>query len=374
MKADKFSLIIALLFCLNLYSQKEYVFFGSYNWDKATEGIYVYQLDTVNGKLTKVTAIKDVLNPSYLTISPNGKYIYACTESKIPNSGSVSAYKFDYDKKVLTLLNSQKSGGENPVYLNVHKNGKWLVNGNHTGGSVSVYPILENGAIDSIAQNIEFSERSIVPKRQEKSHIHSAVFSPEFDCVFLTDLGADKIRVYPFENLQKELLKTEKWSFIKTDLGSGPRHFTFSPNGQFAYCIEEISGTICAFSYVETELKRIQRIETHSQNLKDGFESSDIHISPDGNFLYASNRGKENNIAIYAILKNGFLKLIGYQSTLGIHPRTFAINETRKFIIVTNVISQNVVVFRRNLETGLLKKIGKPLKIKNVSCVKTRIY
>lgn len=374
MKADKFSLIIALLFCLNLYSQKEYVFFGSYNWDKATEGIYVYQLDTVNGKLTKVTAIKDVLNPSYLTISPNGKYIYACTESKIPNSGSVSAYKFDSDKKVLTLLNSEKSGGENPVYLNVHKNGKWLVNGNYTGGSVSVYPILENGAIDSIAQNIEFSERSIVPKRQEKSHIHSAVFSPEFDCVFLTDLGADKIRVYPFDNSQKEPLKTEKSSVINTDLGSGPRHFTFSPNGNFAYCIEEISGMICAFSYEETELKRIQRIETHSQNLKDGFESSDIHISPDGKFLYATNRGNENNISIYTIAPKGFLKLIGYQSTLGKHPRTFAINETGKFIIVTNVISQNVLVFKRNLVTGLLKKVGKTIKIKNVSCVKTRIY
>ena len=374
MKLDKFSLIVSLLFCINLYSQKEYVFFGSYNWDQTTEGIYVYQLDTINGKLTKITSVKDVLNPSYLTISPNGNYIYACTESKTPNAGSVSAYKFDSEKIALTFLNNQKSGGENPVYLNVHQKGKWLVNANYTDGSVSVYPILENGTIDSIAQNIKFTEGSIDPKRQEKSHIHSAVFSPKFDCVFLTDLGADKIRVYPFENLQKEPLKTEKSSFIKTDLGSGPRHFTFSPNGQFAYCIEEISGTICTFSYAENELKKIQRIETHSENLKEGFESSDIHISPDGKFLYASNRGKENNIAIYTIAPNGFIKLIGYQSTLGKHPRTFAIDETGKFIIVTNVISQNVVVFRRNLETGLLKKVGKPLKIKNVSCVKMRIY
>ena len=374
MKADKFSLIICLLFCLNLYSQKEYVFFGSYNLNKKIEGLYVYQIDTINGKLTKLTSVKDVLNPSYLTISPNGKYIYACTESKIPNAGSVSAYKFDSDKKSLTFINSQQSGGENPVYLNVHENGKWLVNANYTDGSVSVYPILENGAIDSIAQNIKFIEGSINSKRQEKSHIHSAVFSPKFDCLFLTDLGADKIRVYPFYNSQKAPLNLEKSSLINTELGSGPRHFTFSPNAQFAYCIEEISGTICAFSYAENELKKIQRLETHSKNLKEGFESSDIHISPDGKFLYASNRGKENNIAIYTIAPNGFIELIGYQSTLGKHPRTFAIDQTGKFIIVTNVITQNVVVFRRNLETGLLKKVGKPVKIKNVSCVKTRIY
>lgn len=372
-----FRLITLIIVCCiagNTYAQKQYVFFGSYNWDKSTEGIYVYELDMTIGNLTKVTSLKNVLNPSYLTISPDGKFIYACTESKTPNAGSVSSFAFDPEKKSLTYLNSQKSGGENPVYLNVHKDGKWLINGNYTEGSVSVYPLFENGKIDSIAQNVKFEDRSIIPKRQESAHIHSVVFSPDFDYAFFTDLGADKIRIYPFKNSQSKPLQIEKSSFIKTEPGSGPRHFTFSPNGKFAYCIEEISGTISSFRFEETELIKLQRIETHSHELKEGFESSDIHISPDGKFLYASNRGKENNIAIFSIDFNEILKPIGYQSTLGKHPRTFAIDQSGKFLIVTNVSTENVVVFKRNLQTGLLKEVGKPIKIKNVSCVKTRFY
>jgi 6-phosphogluconolactonase len=366
--------IFAFLFLQNCFSQQEYVFFGSYNWDKTTEGIYVYQLDSDNGKLTKVTTYTGISNPSYLTISPSGKYIYACTESKTPNGGSVSSYAFDSETKAFTFLNKQDSGGENPVYVSVHKNEKWLVNGNYTDASFSVYPLLENGSIDSIVQNVHFTEGSVYSKRQEKAHIHSAVFNPTCDYIFFPDLGADKIRIYPFNTTKKEPVVTNEASFIKNEPGSGPRHFTFSPNGKFAYCIEEISGTICAFNYTNNVMKKIQRIATHSEKTNEDFESSDIHISPDGKFLYATNRGKKNNIAIYSITENGLLQFIDYQSTHGKHPRSFAITATGNYVIVTNVTTSNVVVFKRNIVTGLLKKVGRKLKIKNVSCVKTKRY
>ncbi len=131
---------------------------------------------------------------------------------------------------------------------------------------------------------------------------------------------------------------------------------------------------ISVYDFSDNKLKEIQRIATHPDKIKEGFESSDVHISPDGKFLYASNRGKENNIAIFKIKADGTLESIGYQSVKGKHPRTFAIDETGKFIIVTNVISQDVTVFKRNLETGMLKKVGKPVSIKNVTCVKTKMY
>lgn len=367
--------LLAFLLWQTTYSQSEYVFFGSYNWDKNTEGIYVYQLDSITGNLIKVTTYTGISNPSYLTIAPNGKYIYSCTESKTPNAGSVSSFAFEPEKKALTFLNKQDSGGENPVYVTVHKNGKWLVNGNYTEASFSVYPLLENGKIDSIVQNVSFKDGSNFNlKRQEKAHIHSAIFTPNYNYIVFPDLGADKIRVFPFDNSQSEPIQINQPSFINNEPGSGPRHFTFSPNGKFGYCIEEISGTVSVFSFTNNELINIQRIATHSKTLKDGFESSDIHISPDGRFLYASNRGKENNITIFSITEAGTLNLVGYQSTLGKHPRSFAISETGKFLIVTNVNSGNVIVFRRNLKTGLLKKVGKTLKIKNVSCVKTKWY
>lgn len=372
MKLKTLFFTIVFLATFNLFAQNTYVFLGSYNRDKTAESIQVYQLDTLKGKLTKVASAKDLINPSYLTLSPNGKFVYACTDTKTPNAGSVSSFEFNPENKTLTFLNKQSSGGENPVYVSVHKSGKWLVNANYTEGSVSVHPLLENGKIDSLAQNFQYMDGSVNKERQTRSHVHSAVFSPQNDYLFLPDLGADKIRCYQFDENKKQPLVETKNPFIKTDLEAGPRHFTFHPNQKFGYCIEEMAGAISVYQYENGSLKKVQRINTHPDKIKSSFESSDIHISPDGKFLYATNRGKENNIAIFSIDENGLLKNIGYQSTLGKHPRIFAIDESGNFLIATNVIDGNVVVFKRNQKTGLLKKMENKVKIESVSCVQIK--
>ena len=375
MKLSKLILLLNFIISTNLYSQREFVFFGSYNWEKGSEAVYVYELDTVNGKLTKVASSSDVINPGYITISPDGKYVYASSDAKTPNYGTVSSFAFDAEKKSLTFLNQQKTGGENPVYVNVDKSGKWLINATYNQATISVFPLLENGKIDSIAQHFKFTEGSGVnPTRQEKSHTHSAVFAPDYTTVLFADLGADKILQYPFDASQNKPLIYNQSTFINTKPGSGPRHITFSKDGKLAYSVEELAGMISVYDFSNNTLKEIQRIATHPDKITEGFESSDVHISPDGKFLYATNRGKENNIAIFKVLNDGKLESIGYKKTGGKHPRTFAIDETGKFIIVTNVISQDVTVFKRNLETGMLKKVGKPVKIKNVTCVKIKMY
>jgi 6-phosphogluconolactonase (cycloisomerase 2 family) len=370
------SLVLLLLFCAyqHVNAQATYVFLGSFNWDKAKEGIYVYQLDTKSGQLTKVTSVTGIYNPSYITLSPNGKYLYACTESKTAGAGSVSSFAFDPTSRTLRYLNSQRSGGENPVYLKVHQSGKWLVNGNYTEGSVSVYPLKPNGAIDSMRQNVHYAEGSINKNRQDRSHIHATVFSPQHDHLILPDLGADKIRVYRFDSAGTEPLHVSSPSLIHTTPGSGPRHFTFHPNGKWAYSIEELAGAVTAYRYKHSKLDSFQHIATHAKDVQEGFESSDIHTSPDGRFLYASNRGTENNIAIFKIKRNGRLKPIGYQSTYGNHPRTFAIDPSGRFLLVTNVVSENVVVFKRDSKTGLLKKVEQDIPVTNVSCVQIGQY
>ncbi len=363
------------MLCTQLYAQRTFVFFGSYNWEKGSEAVYVYELDTESGKLTKVTSSSDVLNPGYITISQDGKYLYTASDAKVPNYGTVSSFAFDAGKKTLTFLNQQRTGGENPVYVNVDKTGKWLISVTYNQPTISVFPLLANGSIDSIAQHFKFTEGSgINPKRQDKAHTHSAVFSPDHKTVLFADLGADKILQYPFDASQNQPLIDSQSTFIHTKPGSGPRHITFSNDGKLAYSIEELAGMISVYDFSDNKLKEIQRIATHPDKIKDGFESSDVHISPDGQFLYATNRGKENNIAIFKVLNDGKLESIGYQKTGGKHPRTFAIDETGKFIIVTNVNSNSVTVFRRNMETGMLKKVGRPVKISHPTCVKTKMY
>ena len=375
MRIQKIVLFISFLIGTSLYSQKQFVFFGSYNWEKGSEAVYVYELDNETGKLSKVASSSDVINPGYITVSSDGKYIYASSDAKTPNYGTVSSFSFDPDKKSLSFLNQQKTRGENPVYVNVDKSGKWLINATYNQATISVFPLLENGKIDSIAQHFKFTEGSGVnPTRQEKSHTHSAVFAPDYTTVLFADLGADKILQYPFDASQNPPLIYNQSTFINTKPGSGPRHITFSKNGKLVYSIEELAGMISVYDFSNNTLKEIQRIATHPDKITEGFESSDVHISPDGKFLYATNRGKENNIAIFKVLNDGKLESIGYQKTGGKHPRTFAIDETGKFIIVTNVISQDVTVFKRNLETGMLKKVGKPVKVKNVTCVKIKMY
>ena len=363
-----------LLLCFSIQAQKCYVFVGSYNEDKNKEGIYIYQLNPQTGILSKLSSVKDILNPSYLTLSDNGKYLYACSETKTVSAGSISSFSFNLKDQTLSFLNSQKSGGDNPVYVALHKSGKWIVNANYSGGSVAAHPLADDGSIKPAIQVITYKDSSINNSRQNQSHIHSSVLSPDNNYLFLPDLGADKIRIYKFDDQQDEPLQPTQTPFIKTPPGSGPRHFTFHPNGMFAYCIEEIAGAISVYKYNKGKLNPIQHIVAHSDQYTDKFGSADIHISPDGRFLYASNRGVENNIAIFSIQKNGTLKTVGYQSTLGNHPRNFALDPTGKFLIVANMNSGDLVVFKRNSTTGLLTKTGTDVKVTSPSCVKIRWY
>jgi 6-phosphogluconolactonase len=359
---------------MNLQAQKCIVFVGSYNSDKTKEGIYVYQLDTVTGVLSKLSSVRNILNPSFLTLSTNGNYLYACSETQIPNAGSVSGFSFDSKNITLSFINSQKSGGDNPAYVSLHKSGKWIVNANYSGGSVAVHQLAADGSIKPDVQVIAYSDSSVVKARQNQSHIHSSVFSPDNKYIFLPDLGADKIRIYKFNEQLDKPLQEAPVPFAKTVPGSGPRHFTFHPNGKFAYCIEEISGTIEAFKYDDGTLANLQRIATHTDQKSEDFGSADIHISPDGKFLYASNRGVENNIAIFNIKSDGKLSIVGYQSTLGNHPRNFSLDASGKFLIVANMKSGDLVVFKRNPKTGLLTKVGTEVKVSNPSCVVIRQY
>ncbi len=366
--------ILFLLPSLCIYSQSTFVFVGSYNYDKNKEGIYVYELDSITGNLKKVSSINQILNPSFITLSQDGNLLFSCTDTRTPKDGSVSSFRFNSTFKSITFINQQKTNGENPVYLILDKSEKWLLNANYKDGSVSVYPIDKDGSIAPISQFIHFTDSSVNKKRQEGSHIHATIFSPDYTYVFLPDLGADKIRCFAFDSLQTQPLQTSKPTFAKSISGCGPRHFTFHPNGKTAYCIEELSGTINVYNYKDGKLDSIQRIATHHKNDSFEFSSADLHISPDGKYLYASNRGEENNIAIFSIKKNGTLKSKGYQSTFGKTPRNFAIDETGKFLIVANQSTGNIVVFKRNLKTGFLVRVGNDINIENPTCVQIKNY
>lgn len=354
---------------------KTYLFAGTYTNGKPDKGIYVYEFNGETGELKLVFSGQQLTNPSFLILSPAGDYVYACTETKLPGAGSVSAFRFDSIKGTLTFLNTQKSGGENPVYLTTSSNNEWVVNANYTEGTVSAYKTNPDGSLQPASQIIPFAGNGPITQRQDKAHIHAAVFSPDFAYVFFPDLGADKIRVFTFNPQEAQPLKPATGNDYTAVPGSGPRHFTFHPHKQFAYCIEELSGTVTAFRYDNGKLDSFQRVFAYSK-LQEEYNSADIHISPDGLFLYASNRvDQENTIAIFAIDQHsGKLTLVGHQSTYGEHPRNFTLDPTGCFLLVANQVSNTIIVFKRDVTTGLLTRTGKAVSVPSPACLHMRKY
>lgn len=349
-----------------------YVFVGTYTNEKPDKGIYVYSLDPQSGELEELGSAENLVNPSFLTISPNGRFLYACTDTRQAIPGSITSFAIDSIRGRLTFLNKQSAEGANPVYVTTDNGNNFIINGNYTEGNVSVATISAQGFVNPSVQTIQFRDSSINKSRQEKSHIHSTVFSHHCDYLFLPDLGADKIRVLTFNPDSSKPLSESAGLTVHTVPGSGPRHMVFHPNQQFAYCIEEMGGMVSAYAYNKGKLTRIQRIPSYSKTTEE-HSSADIHISPDGLFLYASNR-VENTISIFSIDPAGTLRPVGHQSTFGETPRNFAIDPSGNFLLVANQTSNNLIVFKRDLASGLLKRTGKEIKVPYPSCVKLRVY
>lgn len=366
-------LFILLLSISFVFAQsKTFMFVGTYTDGKPDKGIYVYELNPTNGDLNLVFNAENIVNPSFLTVSPDGKFLYACTETKLPQHGNVSAFSINSKNGSLKFINKQSANGENPVYVSVHKNNKFVVSANYGEGNVTVLTKNADGSLNPFVQSIQFSGTSINKERQEKPHVHSANFSPKNDFLFLPDLGTDKIRTFKFDDRQKEPLNEANKLTINTEAGGGPRHMAFHPNQKFAYSIEEMSGNIVGYKYINGQLSKIQSIMSN-QKKADIYSSADIHISPDGKFLYATNR-VENTISIFKIAKNGLLTLLGHESTFGETPRNFNIDPTGNFVIVANQSSNNIVVFRRNTKTGLLTKLSDDTKVLHPSCLQFKTY
>ncbi|MDQ6610138.1 MAG: lactonase family protein, partial [Bacteroidota bacterium] len=251
------------------------------------------------------------------------------------------------------------------------KSGKWVVAGNYSGGSLVAFPINEDGSIKPYSQLITHTGNSINKSRQEMAHVHSTVFSPRGDYLFTPDLGMDKVMIYRFTPSLQKPLQPALLPYSATMPGSGPRHFIFHDNGKWAYLIEEMAGAIIGYNYKNGRLSKFQQIATHPDTASGEFGSADIHISPDGKFLYASNRGKENNITIFKIdKKTGMLSTVGYQSTMGVKPRNFCIDPTGNYLLAANQDSGNIVIFKRDKATGLLKYTGDQIMIPEPVCLK----
>lgn len=342
---------------------------GTYT-NGGSEGIYSYKFDSQNGNITPLGVCKTD-NPSFLAISPDKKFVYAVNENGSANNpGSVASFAFNKKSGTLSLLNLEPTGGAHPCYVAIDKTGKWVTAGNYSGGSVSVFPVKEKGFLDKVRTVEQHEGHSVNTKRQDRPHVHATIFSPDDNYLLVPDLGTDKVMIYRLNKNNGALEATEP-GFFKTDAGAGPRHLDFHPPGRFAYLSEEMSGNVTALKYNDGKLEKIETLSAHPADFKGNIGTADIHVSPDGEFLYVSNRGDANNIAIFSIdQQSGRLSLKGFQPVSGKTPRNFGIDPSGNFLLAANQDSNEVVIFQRDKKSGLLTDTGKRIAVEKPVCIK----
>lgn len=345
-----------------------YLLAGTYTSDEGSKGIYVYRFNTETGESEEVS-VTEVANPSYLTLSPNEKFVYSVGEN---DEGDGAAYAFSFDKKTgrLVPINSQSTQSAGPCYITIDKKGKNVHTANYGGGSISSFQVKSDGGLSELVSLIRFKGSGPDTVRQKSPHVHCVRYSPDGKYLFATDLGTDKIyRMEAMEAVfegQPAISESTLIAFV-TPPGTGPRHFDFHPGEEYVYLLGELSGEVIVYDYNDGYLKIKQTIASDTVG---ALGSADIHVSPDGRFLYTSNRLKADGIAIFSINPDdGKLKKVGYQLTAR-HPRNFAITPNGKFLLVASRDDNKIQVFAINSETGLLTDTSQDILLNKPVCLK----
>ena len=348
-------------------AQKLNLLIGTYTKPGKSEGIYVYEFDIATGKATYKNKAAGLDNPSYLTLSKDQKHVYAVSEAG-PGKGTVSAFDFDKTTGNLKLLNSMSSGGDGPCYVSVDEDNKYVFLANYTGGSFTAIRLTEDGRFGTLTQTQKFTSNGVGKGQQEKPHAHSTVLSPDEKRLYVSDLGNDEIVGFKYSANAKNPVKSAQ--LIKLPQGSGPRHFEFHPNKKFGYSVQELTCEVVAYRYKDKKLSFLQSISGVPNGYTGRRWAADIHISPDGKFLYSSNRDDLNDIAIFSIQTDGTLVSAGRQPTLGKAPRNFVIDPSGNYLLAANQNSDRVVIFKRNQETGMLTDTGERIEVGAPVCLK----
>jgi 6-phosphogluconolactonase len=369
----KFFQSIALVFLVGVATAQPnyHLFVGTYTGKSGSQGIYLYRFDAAAGRFDSL-GVAPATNPSYLALNAEGNRLYAVGESGGERKGNVSAFDFDPSSSQLSYLNTVATGGDNPCYVTTERSGRWLAVANYTGGSLSVLKLLADGRIDTANRTVVQHEGSSVNKgRQEKPHVHAAVFDPEQKNLITTDLGTDLITITPVQPKKVTLLQPGGYT-IKLEGGAGPRHIELHPKLPVLYAVEELTGKVSVYELGADSGRMLQRVTSDTVTLA-GVDkgSADIHLSPDARFLYVSNRAAANNLAIFRVdAVTGLLQTVGYQPTLGKKPRNFVIDPTGNYVLVANQDSNSIVVFTRSATTGLLSPTGTQLTVPAPVCLK----
>ncbi len=336
-------------------------------------GIHAFQFDSESGKLKPLHRTPDISNPFFLAISPDQKFLYSIETEAFGSDEDefVTAFSIDGRTGKLKRINQQSARGSASCYLDVNDTGKTVVVANYSSGSVASLPVKKDGSIEKATSFIQHEGSSVNQSRQQGPKAHSIVFSPDNRFVLAADLGIDKIMCYSFDAATGKLSPNEAYPFTPLAPGSGPRHLIFHLNGKRVYVINELLNTVTFFDYKTDsgQLTERQTIPTLPADFAGTSHTADLKITPDGRFLYGTNRGHDS-IACYRIGDDGMLELLSIEPSLGKGPQNLLITPDGGWLICANMPGNNVAVFQINSKTGALTKSGEPISMPMPSCIR----
>ena len=339
---------------------------GGYTTPDGNRGITVYRFYAETGRFAFLGEVETV-SPTFLCISPDRKFVYSVNAVA---DGSVSAFSFDHNTGALKFINKQPSVGANPAHVVIDKEAKNVIVSNYGNGTLSVLPVNKDGSLAPATQTIIGEGSSIIPQRQAGPHIHSAIFSPDEKNVLYADLGTDKVSVAKYKAGKVPALTPEDVAFEKIKPGSGPRHMDFSTDGKFLYLVNEMGATVNSYAYNKGKITFMDSVGLASPGFTGRSSAADIHVSPDGRFLYATNRGTANELVVFGIDQaSGKLHYITRYPT-GKEPRNFVIEPGGNFLLLAAQQDNTVNIYRIDKLTGLLVMLNVSINIPSPTVLK----
>ncbi len=331
-----------------------FAYVGCYGSDGAPT-IHLFELDLRHGSMQLVQENSDVAQASWLALHPGGRFLYAVSERgnlETNEHGAAAAFRRDPRTGRIVYLNQQSVGDAGPCYIAIHPSGRLAALANYMGGSLTILTVLDDGTLGTIRDRRVYSGSSTHARRQASPHAHSAVFSPDGRHLFVQDLGTDQLHQYRIH--QDGTLLANDPPAVRVEPGSGPRHLIFHPSRPFAYLTHELSNTVSAYRY-DADSGKLAEVRTLSM-LPPGFtghsQAADIHITPDGAYLYASNRGHDSLMAWRVDPDSGQLDSIGDIACGGATPRGFAIDPSGRWLLVAHQESHSLLSMRIDSSTG----------------------
>jgi 6-phosphogluconolactonase len=307
-------------------------------------GIHAFHFDDATGALTAGASFAGITHPSFLTVHPNRRWLYAVSETGLVANGAVGsvwALRFDAGTGAIEAINQRSSDGDWPCHVQLDATGEWLLAANYGTGSVAMYHVEADGALSDMADFIQHQGNGPNAARQEGPHAHSATFTPDNRFAIVADLGIDQLVIYALDTAAGKL---RPHAVVHTQPGAGPRHLAFHPNGRHAYLGNELGNTVNVYDYDAGKgaLREVQTLATVPADAPESYVA-DVHVAPAGDRLYVSNRGHDS-IAVYDIGADGRLTSVGTPSCGGKWPRNFAIAPSGRYILAANQHSDNIAI------------------------------